>query len=106
VKFFWGNRPARPEPEPANDETAAERRQLLEDVRLAHLEWMLAQSRFHDALGYDQVDYAIYSLEAAEKKYGMLLRKAKSLWNPVGVRTGASGGFPEKSAAGKGGGRP
>jgi hypothetical protein len=57
-----------------------EREQLLEDVRQAHLEWTMAQWRFHDAIGYDQVDYAIYALEAAEKKYDMLLRKAKRLW--------------------------
>ena len=93
-------------PAALSEEAAEERRQLLEDVRRAHLEWTMAQWRFHDALGYDQVDYAIYSLEAAEKKYGMLLRKAKTLWSRDGDRTGASGGFPEASAAGKGGGKP
>jgi len=106
VRTLWEKRPARPAPEAESGETAAERRRLLEEVRRAQLEWTLAQWRFHDAIGYDQVDYAIYSLEAAEKKYGMLLRKAKTLWSRDGDRTGASGGFPEASAAGKGGGKP
>lgn len=67
------------------DEIRTEREQLLEAVRQAHLEWTMAQWRFHDALGYDQVDYAIYALEAAEKKYDMLLRKAKRLWDEAFV---------------------
>ncbi|OUM97592.1 MAG: hypothetical protein BAA02_03345 [Paenibacillaceae bacterium ZCTH02-B3] len=108
---LWGKRPARPAPAAESGETAAERRRLLDEIRRAHLEWTLAQWRFHDAIGYDQVDYAIYSLEAAEKKYGMLLRKAKILWNRDGWShdgpgTGAADGFPEKSAAGKGGEQP
>jgi len=106
VRTLGGKRPVRPAPEAECGETAAERRRLLEEIRRAHLEWSLAQWRFHDAMGYDQVDYAIYSLEAAEKKYGMLLRKAKCLWNRDGTRNVASCGFPEKSVAGKGGVRP
>ncbi|TJY38991.1 DUF2508 domain-containing protein [Cohnella pontilimi] len=58
-----------------------DRRQVIEDVRQAEREVALALWRFHDALGEDHVDYAIYSLEAAEKKLDMLLRKAKGLWS-------------------------
>ncbi|MFC5701299.1 DUF2508 family protein [Cohnella faecalis] len=57
-----------------------ERQQLTEDVREAEREWELARWRFEDALGHDSVDYAIYTLEAAEKKLDMLLRKAKVEW--------------------------
>ncbi|MNP55299.1 hypothetical protein D3C76_1499310 [compost metagenome] len=32
---------------------------------------------FEEALGEDEVDYAIYMLEAAERKYQMHLKKAK-----------------------------
>lgn len=57
-----------------------ERQQLTEDVREAEREWELANWRFENALGHDSVDYAIYTLEAAEKKLDMLLRKAKLEW--------------------------
>lgn len=58
-----------------------ERRGLIDDVRRAEQEWLFAQSQFHYALGADHVDYAIYCLEAAEKKLDILLRKAKWQWN-------------------------
>ncbi|CAH0122723.1 MULTISPECIES: DUF2508 family protein [unclassified Paenibacillus] len=51
--------------------------QLYEDIRNAHRQWEQAYFVFHEALGDDQVDYAIYMLEAAEKKYEILLKKAK-----------------------------
>lgn len=34
---------------------------------------------FDEALGQDQIDYAIYILEAAERKYQIHLKHAKSL---------------------------
>lgn len=98
MKIRWEKRRAAQAPAAVSEETADEQRQLLEDIRKAHLEWTMAQWRFHEALGYDQVDYAIYSLEAAEKKYIMLLRKAKRLWKPDSSPV-------DGSAAGKGGGR-
>jgi len=52
---------------------------LAEEIRLAHREWLNAQHRFEVALGKDQVDYAIFAIEAAEKRYEMLLRSAKTL---------------------------
>jgi hypothetical protein len=58
-----------------------ERRTLIEDVRKAEQEWNFAEWQFHNALGEDHVDYAIYCLEAAEKKLDMLLRKAKYQWS-------------------------
>jgi hypothetical protein len=54
---------------------------MINDVRQAQRELNTALWRFHEALGQDHVDYAIYSLEAAEKKLDMLLRRAKGLWN-------------------------
>jgi hypothetical protein len=59
---------------------SVERNRLIEDVRKAEQEWSLAEWRFHHALGEDHVDYAIYCLEAAEKKLDMLLRNAKRHW--------------------------
>lgn len=58
-----------------------ERQKLIEEIRLAEREWRLAEWRFHDALGPDHVDYAIYCLEAAERKLDMLLKQAKWHWN-------------------------
>jgi hypothetical protein len=60
---------------------SVERHMLIEDVRKAEQEWNLAEWRFHYALGEDHVDYAIYCLEAAEKKLDILLRNAKSQWS-------------------------
>jgi hypothetical protein len=57
--------------------------EILQDIRKAEAEWNFAQSQFQDALGADHVDYAIFCLEAAEKKLDMLLRKAKWQWNEV-----------------------
>lgn len=59
---------------------ASERKQLIEDVRQAEREWALAQWHFDNALGDDRIDYAIFTLEAAEKKLDMLLKQAKWLW--------------------------
>jgi len=50
---------------------------LIADIRRAEQEWKIAECRFQHALGDDHVDYAIYCLEAAEKKLGMLLKQAK-----------------------------
>jgi len=57
-----------------------EEQEMTEDVRRAEGELRVALWQFNEALGQDHVDYAIYSLEAAEKKLDMLLRKAKVLW--------------------------
>ncbi|MFC5467335.1 DUF2508 domain-containing protein [Cohnella suwonensis] len=59
---------------------SAEQRRLVEDIRKAEQELTEAEWRFHHALGEDYVDYAVYCLEAAEKKLGMLLKQAKWHW--------------------------
>lgn len=50
-----------------------------QEIRKAHLEWMTAHQRLEWVMEKDQIDYAIYALEAAEKRYVMLLRQAKLL---------------------------
>ncbi|XEC94853.1 DUF2508 family protein [Paenibacillus tarimensis] len=52
---------------------------LIKEIHDAHRDWVNAQRHFEYALGKDQVDYAIFAIEAAEKRYEMLLRHAKSL---------------------------
>ena len=50
------------------------------EIMKAHSEWELACKRLDYALGEDEIDYAVFMLEAAEKRYGMLLRRAKQLY--------------------------
>ncbi|MEK3732682.1 MULTISPECIES: hypothetical protein [Paenibacillus] len=49
------------------------------DVRRSQVEWERAHLLFQEATGQDQIDYAIYILEAAERKYQMNLKQAKRL---------------------------
>ncbi|GGG09609.1 hypothetical protein GCM10010912_62600 [Paenibacillus albidus] len=49
------------------------------EVRKAHAEWETAYLMFDEATGQDQIDYAIFILEAAERKYQIHLKHAKSL---------------------------
>ncbi|WP_245948028.1 DUF2508 family protein [Paenibacillus sambharensis] len=52
---------------------------LMEEIREAHRDWENARRHFEYASGKDQIDYAIFAIEAAEKRYEMLLRHAKNL---------------------------
>jgi hypothetical protein len=52
---------------------------IYQDIVEAQSRWEEARMYFEEALGEDQVDYAIYMLEAAERKYQMHLKKAKNL---------------------------
>lgn len=52
---------------------------MLQEVRRAHAEWRSAYHKLDWVVEKDQIDYAIYALEAAEKRYEMLLRQAKQL---------------------------
>ncbi|WP_019007476.1 hypothetical protein [Cohnella laeviribosi] len=66
------------------DQTAAkmaEIERLTDQIREAERECAVANYRFQMAVGADEVDYAIFAMEAAEKKLSMLLKKAKQLWN-------------------------
>lgn len=75
---------------------------LERDLWQAHRDWQLAQHRLDQANGADEVDYAVLMLEASEKRYGMLIKKAKAAglqrkeWQPGAankrVRHAASAG--------------
>jgi hypothetical protein len=54
-----------------------EKRLLIEEISKARKEWSEAQARLDWAIGKDHIDYSIYALETAEKRYEMLLRIAK-----------------------------
>jgi len=51
--------------------------ELRKEIAVAHQEWINASTFFEIAEGKDQIDYAIFAMIAAEKRYEMLLRLAK-----------------------------
>lgn len=61
------------------DPLLEEKMQIVRELRQAHQEWTIAQHKIDYALEKEQIDYAIYSLETAEKRYEMLLKQAKRL---------------------------
>ncbi len=51
--------------------------ELLQAVAQAHREWEMAKKVFETVTDPDLVDYAIYQVQAAQKHYTYLLRRAK-----------------------------
>ncbi|MGI6038506.1 MAG: DUF2508 family protein [Limnochordia bacterium] len=51
---------------------------LLADVEAAYQEWVGACAYFENVTEPDLIDHAIYTMEAAEKKYMYVLKKARS----------------------------
>ena len=52
---------------------------ILLEIRKAHADWKAAYMKLNWVLEKDQIDCAIYALEAAEKRYEMLVRQAKQM---------------------------
>jgi hypothetical protein len=63
----------------ADDSVERRKERLRKEITEALKEWENASRYFQYAEGSDQVDYAIYAIISAEKRYEMLLRKAKQL---------------------------
>lgn len=63
----------------AKEELLRDKQMLLQEIRSAHANWVAAQAHFEFALDKDQIDYAIYAMEAAEKRFEMLIKQAKRL---------------------------
>ena len=62
-------------------EVAPERRDvelLLSDVEAARQQWLTAKAYFDYVTDPDLIDMAIYSIEAAEKRYMYLLKVARN----------------------------
>ncbi|GIP50893.1 hypothetical protein D3C76_245090 [compost metagenome] len=53
------------------------KRELYAEVINALREWERARIAFQEAVGHDEVDVAIYTLEAAERRYQIQLKAAK-----------------------------
>jgi len=63
---------------------------LPQAVEAARLEWLMAQNYYNTVSDKDLVDHAVYLMQATEKKYMYLLKKARS----EGIR---NIGFPGSS---------
>lgn len=50
---------------------------LLQTVEAARQEWLMTQAYYNNVSDPDLVDYAVYQLQAAEKKYIYLLKLAR-----------------------------
>lgn len=50
---------------------------ILKAVNQAHAEWVNAQNYFNSVSEPELVDFAIYNMEAARKKYMYMLKQAK-----------------------------
>ncbi|AHV95057.1 hypothetical protein [Paenibacillus sabinae] len=61
------------------EEAQEEHWDVFTEVRKAHMEWERAHLMFDEAVGQDQIDYAIFILEAAERKYQIHLKHAKRI---------------------------
>ncbi|MGG0825074.1 DUF2508 family protein [Paenibacillus turicensis] len=57
-----------------------ERQRLYDEVMEARMEWELAHQAFQNAKELEEVDIAIYTLEAAERRYQMRLRAVKAVY--------------------------
>ena len=56
-----------------------EENNIYELVKKAKKEWLIAQNVFNNVSEPDLIDYAIYNMEAAEKKYVYLMKQAKEI---------------------------
>jgi hypothetical protein len=62
---------------------------LAVELKKAREDWIIASQQINYVLEHDQIDYAIYALEAKEKRYEMLIRQAKRAHlNLMDKRTG------------------
>lgn len=71
VDLIRGRRPV--------DEGPTEMEKLQAEIEQAREEWAIAQQHIDHVSDPELIDHAIYYLEAAERKYGYLLREAKRL---------------------------
>ncbi len=61
-----------------DEKQTEENQELIDSVRAAKEEWQAAQVYFENVSEPDLVDFSIYKLEAARRKYMYLLKLAKN----------------------------
>ncbi|KEO81457.1 YaaL family protein [Tumebacillus flagellatus] len=59
------------------EEEPSDFEKLRQEIEAARKEWAIAQQHIDHVCEPELIDHAIYYLEAAERKYGYLLREAK-----------------------------
>jgi len=50
------------------------------EVKKAHDAWQAAENYFDNVADPDLVDFAIFDMEAAKKRYAYMLKKAKEMY--------------------------
>ncbi len=70
----------------------AKEKEFSEIVEQARLDWYAAASLFNDVSDPDLIDHSIYALEAAEKKYTYLLKKAREMGYKANYNKEGNGG--------------
>lgn len=63
----------------ANHHHAQEKAQLLRELQLAKQQWHEARIKLDFMLDEDAIDQAIFAFEAAERRYNLLIKRAKLL---------------------------
>lgn len=62
---------------PTVDPNLEERNQITRAIEKAHREWIAARTYFQTVSDPELVDHAIFLVDAAEKKYMYLMRRAR-----------------------------
>ncbi len=70
LQAFFGNKNI-------EEEQLEDKQELIESVHVAKREWQAAQIYFESVSEPDLVDYAIYKMETARRKYMYLLKLAR-----------------------------
>ncbi|NHN31966.1 DUF2508 family protein [Paenibacillus agricola] len=61
------------------EQLANEKMQLMQEIKRAHIDWMTAQHRLDLVLEKEEIDYAIFALEATQKRLDILIKQAKRM---------------------------
>ena len=62
-----------------SDFLVSEKTQLMQEIKRAHMDWITAQQRLDFVLEKEQIDYAIFALEASQIRLDMLIKQAKGM---------------------------
>lgn len=54
-----------------------EEKELLELIKQAHKDWRIAMNNYNYCFEQDMIDYSIYNIEAMERKYMCLVKRAR-----------------------------
>jgi hypothetical protein len=78
MNMLWGKKQVDQEERQVLSSVEPDDQAYLEEVRKAWQEWNAAQNYFENVSDPDLIDYAIYDLEAARRKYMYMLKQARS----------------------------